>query len=618
MSKRNKRGLVGDRSDEDLQSPGAELDYREDSGSRGARGPQNRNDDGHSTSSPVPDPLFQRSCDIYYRLMVVKGRGSPMRIPAPNQNLDISYQREGTTIGDVGIVTASGSFDFLFNICLPHDHPINPLELPENFTTLAISPLDIQRQAEFVGQSYLSSNSVKKSRSGNRHGLTFESSASEGAILTMPVGSNSADIRIMARFRQYLADNVKSWYKYVLGVRGRELHNGDVLLVTGWDKTKTWGMATFSNTTAQEESCLLQFRPILMADSGITYDWEYSGSADVRAGPGAQEQERLRMGDPSQIGMEYENQCLFIRSLSATLHEEDWKKLAQEFKLVENDASGPVWPTDISNVSYSQPWRGNTSGRYPPSRSSQPSSASGSMGRTNVTFPPFETEAHPSKGINNVLLKLNPNARIAITADEDWLSVLRVDDTVLPTTKQLYERIMESSVVCEDGDMVYLQKKGRFFDSRKPLTTPELDLDSAYSNDNDTMEGSSITSDALTAVEKTTVPLPVELFLPSAFESPSKALRAMASSAGGSNTVTSLNNYLHNTKKLHTLMWVESYTGPANQLTWTVHCKIEGEIKGTGKGRSISEAKQVAAGQALEALLVADAAERAPDKELGG
>ncbi|KDR78144.1 hypothetical protein GALMADRAFT_17050, partial [Galerina marginata CBS 339.88] len=186
---------------------------------------------------------------IYYRLLVIKGRGLPLWIPGPNQKLDIGYQRDGMTIGDVGIITASGSFDFLFNICVPHDHPFNPPELPENFTPLALLPHDVDQHCEFQEASFLSSSSVK-SRSEALNGFTFESSATEGAILTMPVGANSEDVASIAKFRKYMVANAEHWYRYILDVRGREPQNGDVLLVTGWDKTTAWGMATFSKTTA--------------------------------------------------------------------------------------------------------------------------------------------------------------------------------------------------------------------------------------------------------------------------------------------------------------------------------------------------------------------------------
>ncbi|KDR78141.1 hypothetical protein GALMADRAFT_245167 [Galerina marginata CBS 339.88] len=421
--------------------------------------------------------IVQRSSDIYYRLIAVKGRGSPLWIPGSNQSLEIGYQRQGTGIGDVGIITVAGSFDFLFNIFLPPDHPYNPPELPENFTPFPFSPLDVQKHREFDDDSYLSSASVKKSRTGGLSGLTFESSASEGAILTMPIGSNSEDIASTVRLRNYITTHAQPWYDYIVGVRGREIQNGDVRLVTGWDKSKAWGMATFTNTSAQQEPFLLQFKPIERGNAGRTYGWEYSGSAEVRSGPGAQEKVRIRMGDPSLDGVEYENQCLFIRTLNVTLQDHLWTKLATEFGLQEiYGGQSNTYDTPYSRSSR----EGSTSATGSSTSAAQSFSAAEHGGRmatvvagstsedsptpkptNSVVFSPLKTSLseHPSKGINKMLLELNPTARMAITEDKDWTAVLREDDTILPPAEQLFDRIMASNVVCIEQDTVFLQSR---------------------------------------------------------------------------------------------------------------------------------------------------------------
>lgn len=169
--------------------------------------------------------------------------------------------------------------------------------------------------------------------------LIFESSASEGAILAMPMGSNSAQLTNVRLFRKYAATHAENWYRYTNDTRGREARNGDVRLVTGYDKTTKWGMATFSNSSAGEEgSLLLKFRPLepQTTGSGKTYGWEYSGMAEVRAGPDRREIQDLRAGDQSET-TEYENQCLFVRTLNVTLQEKVWKKLAIELGDVDID-----------------------------------------------------------------------------------------------------------------------------------------------------------------------------------------------------------------------------------------------------------------------------------------
>ena len=92
--------------------------------------------------------------------------------------------------------------------------------------------------------------------------IVFESSASEGAILTMPRGAKSEDLGNSARFREYEAANVADWYRFVNGPLGREAMNGDVRLVVGFDKATSWGIATFANQT-QQSVIFLQPKQIL-------------------------------------------------------------------------------------------------------------------------------------------------------------------------------------------------------------------------------------------------------------------------------------------------------------------------------------------------------------------
>ena len=153
-------------------------------------------------------------------------------------------------------------------------------------------------------------------------GTVFESSASEGAILTMPHGARSEDLGNFARFREYAAANVADWYKFVNGIRGREAKNGDIRLVVGFDKTTSWGIATIANQTVQN-NCRLRFGPSEGAGPANTYKWESSDIAEVRAGPGSNHNDGLRRDD-DPLDVQFENQCLFVRTLNATLPDSVW------------------------------------------------------------------------------------------------------------------------------------------------------------------------------------------------------------------------------------------------------------------------------------------------------
>ena len=102
--------------------------------------------------------------EIYERVLRRKRRGFALYIPQPNRKLPIAYQRIGIRIGDVGIITPDGGFSFLFNICVPHDDPINPRILPEDFSPIQPAPTDadVVEFARFNSGSYLASASIEK------------------------------------------------------------------------------------------------------------------------------------------------------------------------------------------------------------------------------------------------------------------------------------------------------------------------------------------------------------------------------------------------------------------------------------------------------------------------
>ncbi|KAF9270812.1 hypothetical protein L218DRAFT_59159 [Marasmius fiardii PR-910] len=70
-----------------------------------------------------------------------------------------------------------------------------------------------------------------------------------------------------------------------------------------------------------------------------------------------------------------------------------------------------------------------------------------------------------------------------------------------------------------------------------------------------------------------------------------------------SGSITDLNNYFQ-TQGLDpaAISYVESSEGASDKAVWTVHCKINGQVRGTGVDRTKAGAKDIAAGQALAAL----------------
>lgn len=106
------------------------------------------------------------SNQIYVEHLLGERRGYPLWIPQANTYLHKAYRSRGVSIGDVGILTPSGAFDYLFNICVPADDPINPGQdlVPDGFEPIKL-PFNgrclIRGYTEDLNQrSYLASSSI--------------------------------------------------------------------------------------------------------------------------------------------------------------------------------------------------------------------------------------------------------------------------------------------------------------------------------------------------------------------------------------------------------------------------------------------------------------------------
>jgi hypothetical protein len=141
--------------------------------------------------------------------------------------------------------------------------------------------------------------------------------ASEGAILTLPDGASREDCREIARFREYAAQHAESWYKYVNGSRGRDAGNGSIYLVTGYDKSKSWGVASFSDVSGSFNLTFIP-SPDEGGNTNYTFAWEHASSTSTNSGP---------------VPIEYfdgdrpENQCTFIRGFKISLTQGIWATL---------------------------------------------------------------------------------------------------------------------------------------------------------------------------------------------------------------------------------------------------------------------------------------------------
>ncbi len=116
----------------------------------------------------------------------------------------------------------------------------------------------------------------------------------------------------LSQFRSYAARNAHAWYQFANIVCGREAANGSLYLVTGCDKTCSWGAASFFNP-ADTRSFSLKFLVGGVAEGSIKlgYSWKNTSSADVRAYPDS--------GLTYFVDSLRPNQCVFLRGFGISI-----------------------------------------------------------------------------------------------------------------------------------------------------------------------------------------------------------------------------------------------------------------------------------------------------------
>ncbi|TFK33850.1 hypothetical protein BDQ12DRAFT_565183, partial [Crucibulum laeve] len=189
---------------------------------------------------------------IYRRSLLSLRLGTPMWVPQPNGNLHENYRRRGVSIGDLGILTDDGEFDYMLNVLQPADDPIQPNELPAGFVPLhpPLGRNDISLVDPLFGNGdHLASHSIEKIGGTRNRGLMFRCTASEGAILTLPEGARRETLRNDGSFERYASSHAKSWYQYAKGPCGRKVENQGLYLITSCIKSSSWGIATISNVS---------------------------------------------------------------------------------------------------------------------------------------------------------------------------------------------------------------------------------------------------------------------------------------------------------------------------------------------------------------------------------
>ncbi|KAF7342801.1 hypothetical protein MSAN_01995800 [Mycena sanguinolenta] len=394
-------------------------------------------------------------CDNYSNQLLHQKRGFPLYSPGPPAMLPAEYRAHGIQIGDVGTVTPQGVFDFLFNIYLPGQHPININNAPDGFQPLT-PEYNLSRDGlleDYAPGIHVSTASVYKlfenSQANQFPGgdFSFSCRAPRGAVVALPHGSQVKSLRTVELVREYARMHAISWYAH-MKTRGITIANGSLYLVTGCEKAKSWGIASYHNIREKDE-----FQASFRCTFGTpTPHYQWIGIGQF---PGQHKHHNLVSSDGDN-GL---NQTIFIRGLCISLGNRIWQSL---FK------------TTVEVTDMEESRLGGVAGRFgSQSQSSSlfswllsPSSGGTSYGRQHgqavedvvlSNFPDISNIFHPGKLLNNYLVEKVPAADVIITHDDDWVDILAEDFSMgskIETLSDLHEYIAKEFSIKEKADEV--------------------------------------------------------------------------------------------------------------------------------------------------------------------
>lgn len=210
--------------------------------------------------------------------------GYPLYVPQPYSDISEEYMRKGVRVGDVGIVTKDGAFDFLFNVCPSQNNLINPPNLPKDFTLEASENPEISHKEQFPHKTHLFSSPVTRTNNIFQ-GPKYTSSEAGEAILELPEGAFHDYATNTLPFKRLTSRCGLEWYKYAIETRDKHISNGSLRLVTSCIKCTQWGIAVFDQPCTPQDSLRFVQNKGLFRDSGSKYSWNGSSTSTTKVAP---------------------------------------------------------------------------------------------------------------------------------------------------------------------------------------------------------------------------------------------------------------------------------------------------------------------------------------------
>ncbi|KAF9002709.1 hypothetical protein BDQ17DRAFT_1306127 [Cyathus striatus] len=301
--------------------------------------------------------LFSRSQrvidsgELYSRLLWSTDCGFPLWNPDADRNLPLEYRLKGISIGDVGILRSDGSFDFMFNVYLEANDPVNMNRVPNDFVPLILRT-NIDTRLDSLFLDVIASYSIERERSSE---LTTEwvkdykfSTAThvEGALVITPEGMIQECCLHPGLLQNYAAQHGESWYLFANGQLRMQATNGSIHIVTACTKAKAWCLNVFTDPN-RRPPYHFEFKytrtPCTPSDfhESYNYEWTYTGLGTPRSGAKPRLPKR-------------ETQCLFMKTYAVEINHTLWGALSGKPRKVSTKSPKERKAQVVKDVY--QPW----------------------------------------------------------------------------------------------------------------------------------------------------------------------------------------------------------------------------------------------------------------------
>ncbi|KAK7017454.1 hypothetical protein VNI00_018652 [Paramarasmius palmivorus] len=375
----------------------------------------------------------------YTRLMLNAGEGYPLWCPQPEERdppLPEAYKKSGIRIGDIGIIHQDKPFDFLFNITVPKGDPINEL-VPMDFAPISMHGLGLQfRNGSRQGNDHIGGPTHCWDRRSFRDdnldytGYTFSHSQIEAALLMLPKGSSTRELKTTKPFLRFAVKNGKAWIEHAN--RDQHRNTSALHLITSREQCSAWGMA--SHVRRQHENSDSVVLPFAVHPDA-TYEWGHHKGCESKAFP------RPGHGNPEEVMM---NQTVFVRGyrISVINHKNIWgiKRRVVDVQYGPDDDGGQWGPGGRVSGGSGFSTRSSNSGTAENHGNGGQSTTGGYSRSQPLTGGRaiFGKLTHPCDIVNALLHAIAKKSLdgevwdgIAISHDNDWISTVQELDAPL-------------------------------------------------------------------------------------------------------------------------------------------------------------------------------------------